>query len=1088
MEEAEELLEELLDCRTNGGVETLLDAITALVADCNYPLVRQQKNIDSFLLRYERWVKKLGAYRMKVSDFDVLKTIGRGAYGEVQLVRRKSTQSLFAMKLLDKQEMIRRSESAFYWHERDIMAHTNSEWIVRLHYAFQDARFLYMVMEYLPGGDLATFVLSNDVSEEEARFYVAELVLALDVIHRSGYLHRDVKPDNLLIAADGHVKLADFGTCLRFDADGFVRCSNAVGTPDYISPEALNTQGTEGVYGRELDWWSVGVILYELLVGTPPFYDDSLMQCYWKIQNHAASLSFPDDVDVSEAAKDLIKKLLSEKTVRLGRNGVDEVKEHPFFENDQWTFETIAKTKAPVIPHLESDDDTSHFYEIDEKSPQNDAFQVPRTFVGNHLPFVGFTFSNDLSPAEAIAKKISVNSAGLLPQSDKAEHDCEEELVSRRQEENAYMAKKLEEAQLLLKEKETEIFKKDTNIQMLENEVARLQEEHERSETDLRKRLEEGLKTTEEAEKLRFDLRRSEAEVMAREKEVHEEIEKSERLSQQVAELNAQLEQRKASEDSLLLEVDELKRRLSEEERAKENALSNGLNGNGHESVYNMRLKAVFMLGQMLRLNSENLNIKGSNAELKKQLKLLKGKEENPMRRRTISDANIWNRTLEFAVMDLEEQLRTEQGFICLYKNEVESKENELGQMEQRFFALQESVESLKAELHAQHALRNHAETNAERLDKERTMIDVELRQTQQRHAKEVAAKDGKISELTRRESELLAEIEALRKERNDLKEATLSAVSTADAPDSALPSPSSTISMDTVVLADDFPKKEKLRRSGRVGDRIFRMAEKSERVREWTSTSLSRDSGILSPSMDAAFFCADIFSLLPIEKRCFVRTPQAKRKFGWTPVILRISENRVTMRRESNEIHAVISARNLLHVRTVTAADVRFASQDEIPTIFQILYRTTEVETSRRGLQYLPNVPTPSESRNHLLVELTYHLSATCDLCKGQLSHFFRPRPALECKRCRMKFHSAHRDRDELPYCKISPQDNENAAAEMLLRCMDESSCTYLMNHLSAYIQMHNAPTDATLLRKSANSAGGRLRPKSVLIESRII
>ncbi|KAM6968837.1 rho-associated protein kinase 2 isoform 2-T2 [Tautogolabrus adspersus] len=374
------------------NLESLLDSINALVLDLDYPALRKNKNIETFLNRYEAVIRQTRDLQMKSEDFDRVKVIGRGAFGEVQLVRHKVSQKVYAMKLLSKFEMIKRSDSAFFWEERDIMAFSNSPWVVQLCCAFQDEHYLYMVMEYMPGGDLVNLTSTYDVPEKWAKFYTAEVVMALDAIHSMGFIHRDVKPDNMLLDRLGHLKLADFGTCMKMDHTGMVHCDTAVGTPDYISPEVLKSQGGDGYYGRECDWWSVGVFIFEMLVGDTPFYADSLVGTYSKIMDHKNSLNFPDDVDISKDAKNIICAFLTDREVRLGRNGVEEIKRHPFFKNDQWTFDTIRETVAPVVPELSSDIDTSNFDEIEDDKGDVETFPTPKAFVGNQLPFVGFTY------------------------------------------------------------------------------------------------------------------------------------------------------------------------------------------------------------------------------------------------------------------------------------------------------------------------------------------------------------------------------------------------------------------------------------------------------------------------------------------------------------------------------------------------------------------------------------------------------------------------------------------------------------------------------------------------------------------------
>uniref|UniRef100_A0A7M4EFE4 non-specific serine/threonine protein kinase n=1 Tax=Crocodylus porosus TaxID=8502 RepID=A0A7M4EFE4_CROPO len=371
------------------------DGLNSLVLDLDYPALRKNKNIDNFLNRYEKIVKKIRALQMKAEDYDVVKVIGRGAFGEVQLVRHKLTQKVYAMKLLSKFEMIKRSDSAFFWEERDIMAFANSPWVVQLFCAFQDDKYLYMVMEYMPGGDLVNLMSNYDVPEKWAKFYTAEVVLALDAIHSMGLIHRDVKPDNMLLDKHGHLKLADFGTCMKMDETGMVRCDTAVGTPDYISPEVLKSQGGDGYYGRECDWWSVGVFLFEMLVGDTPFYADSLVGTYSKIMDHKNSLIFSEEVEISKHAKNLICAFLTDREVRLGRNGVEEIKQHPFFESDQWNWDNIRETAAPVVPELSSDIDSSNFDDIEDDKGDVETFPIPKAFVGNQLPFIGFTYYRD---------------------------------------------------------------------------------------------------------------------------------------------------------------------------------------------------------------------------------------------------------------------------------------------------------------------------------------------------------------------------------------------------------------------------------------------------------------------------------------------------------------------------------------------------------------------------------------------------------------------------------------------------------------------------------------------------------------------
>eukprot|EP01083_Nonionella_stella_P168544 569346_1 len=362
---------------------------------------------ESHSLRTQRAAKQ----KIKASDFKIIKIIGKGAFGEVRIVRHKDNAKVFAMKTMLKKMMIAKNQLGHIVAERDLMSDADNPWLVQLYYAFQDASYLYLVMEYCGGGDLMGLLIKKDIlSESHTRFYMSELAAAINYVHELGYVHRDLKPDNVLISNKGHIRLSDFGLAKSFQSSNDSQLDNwqqfvatlkasdiqkmkeddkkigggshdrrkkdgkrdkvdrkklysTVGTPDYIAIEVLYQKG----YDKKVDWWSMGVIMFECLVGYAPFHaNDPLATCR-KIVRYERYFKIPADIKLTKQSVDLMKALVCPAHRRIGWG---KIKGHPWFKKVRW--DNLKGHKPPFVPALENEIDAQYFDDIEEEQDIED--------------------------------------------------------------------------------------------------------------------------------------------------------------------------------------------------------------------------------------------------------------------------------------------------------------------------------------------------------------------------------------------------------------------------------------------------------------------------------------------------------------------------------------------------------------------------------------------------------------------------------------------------------------------------------------------------------------------------------------------
>jgi len=330
-----------------------------------------------------------------LADFVLLKTVGKGSFGKVMLVRKNDTEKVYAMKVLNKERVIARKQYDHTLSERKILEDIDHPFLVGLHFAFQSQTKLYMVFDFFNGGELYYYISKGRFTEDRARFYAAEICLGLGHLHKHNIVYRDLKPENLLLDADGHIKICDFGLSKQGVESDEVK--SICGTPEYLAPEVIQHKS----YGKVVDWWSFGTLVYEMIHGLPPFYDTNRQRMYKKILDQP--LQKP--ADMPDDAFSLISGLLQRAPAkRLGYGGAEEIQAHAWFEGLDWAALFRKEIEPPFKPEVRDAEDTSN---------------VDSTFL-REVPAVTPTMADDtLVDAEKFKGFTYVEKDGAI-------HDCAE--------------------------------------------------------------------------------------------------------------------------------------------------------------------------------------------------------------------------------------------------------------------------------------------------------------------------------------------------------------------------------------------------------------------------------------------------------------------------------------------------------------------------------------------------------------------------------------------------------------------------------------------------------------------------------------
>ncbi|XP_029357565.1 citron Rho-interacting kinase isoform X2 [Echeneis naucrates] len=700
------------------GREQFLEALLLLYQECSSPELMKIHHVANFVNKFSEVVSELRGLQPGAHDFDLHAVVGRGRFAQVQVVREKATGDICALKVMDKTVLRTQENVVFHEEERRILALNSSPWIPQLFYAFQDKEHVYLAMEFLPGGDLMSLLnrYEDQFDESMAQFYLAELVEAIHVIHQLGYVHRDVKPENVLIDRTGHIKLADFGSAARLTANKTVASPTLpVGTQDFLSPEVLAAMNgnSRSTYGVECDWWSLGIIAYEMIYSRSPFSDGTSTKTIYNILNFQRFLKFPEEPQASKQFIDLVQGLLCGAKDRLGFQGL---RCHSFFSNVDWN--NLRHVLPPFVPALHSEDDTSNFEEPEQAAPwpasATQQGAQPVGFQGQDLPFLGWFFSRALttlaktesvsaglnSPAKAnsMEKKLHIKSKELQETQDKC-HKMEQE-ISRFQ-------RKMTDLESVLHQKDVELKASETQRSILEQDLATYITECSSLKRSLEEARVEVSREDDKAMQLLHDIREQSNKLQEiKEQEYHAQLEEMQVTIRQLEEdlsaarrrsdlYEAELRDSRQTSEELKRKAVEYQQRIQKaKEQGKaevEELLSKLEKTNSEQQVKIQELQDKLSKAVKASTEATELlqNVRQAKERLERDLERLRGKTDcSDTLKRRLRETEEGRKTLENQVKRLEMVERRENKL----KDDIQTKSQQIQQMAEKILELEDNL------------------------------------------------------------------------------------------------------------------------------------------------------------------------------------------------------------------------------------------------------------------------------------------------------------------------------------------------------------------------------------------------------------